>query len=51
MPNASKNIYHQAQAYEGLGNLYSKTKQQTLAVESYEKAIKLYRALGINCNC
>ncbi len=44
---ASKNSYHQAQAYEGLGNLYSKTKQQSLAVESYEKAIKLYKTLGL----
>lgn len=44
---ASKNSYHQAQAYEGLGNLYSKTKQKPLAVDSYEKAIKLYKALGI----
>ncbi|MBL7743164.1 MAG: tetratricopeptide repeat protein [Chitinophagaceae bacterium] len=43
---ASKNNYHLAQAYEGLGNLYSKTKQQTLAVESYDKAIKLYNSLG-----
>ena len=45
---ATKNSYHQAQAYEGLGNLYSKTKQQNPAADSYQKAIKLYRALGYN---
>ncbi len=44
---AAKNSYYQAQAYEGLGNLYSKTKQQALAVEAYEKAIKLYNTLGL----
>jgi hypothetical protein len=44
---ASKNNYHMAQAYEGMGNLYNKTKQQSLAVESYDKAIKLYNALGM----
>lgn len=44
---AAKNSYYQAQAYEGLGNLYSKTKQQALAADAYEKAIKLYRTLGL----
>jgi hypothetical protein len=43
----AKNNYHIAQAYEGLGNLYSKTKQQALAVDSYDKAIKLYKALDL----
>lgn len=42
----SKNNYHLAQAYEGLGNLYSKTKQLPLAVDAYDKAIKLYNSLG-----
>jgi hypothetical protein len=41
-----KNNYHMAQAYEGLGNLYNKTKQTTQAVEAYDKAIKLYYSLG-----
>lgn len=40
--------YNQAQAYEGLGNLYSKTNQPALAVESYQKAIKLYRSQGLD---
>ncbi len=40
--------FNQAQAYEGLGNLYSKTNQPALAVESYQKAIKLYRSQGLN---
>jgi len=45
----SKNdVYYQAQAYEGLGNLYSKTEQKNLAVTSYEKAIKLYKAQGLD---
>lgn len=41
-------IYFQAQAYEGLGNLYSKTKQPTAAVSCYQKAIKLYKAVNMN---
>lgn len=44
---AAKNAYHQAQAYEGLGTLYSKTNQTRQSVESYQKAIKLYRALDL----
>ncbi|MGQ0738067.1 MAG: tetratricopeptide repeat protein [Bacteroidota bacterium] len=43
----SNSNYFQAQAYEGLGNLYSKTKQQTEAVSCYQKAIKLYNSLGM----
>lgn len=42
----SKNAYQQAQAWEGLANLYGKTKQQTEAVVAYQNSIKLYRALG-----
>lgn len=42
----TKNSYQQAQAWEGLANLYSKTKQQTEAVVAYQNSIKLYRLLG-----
>ncbi len=45
---ASKNTYHQAQAWEGLANLYSKTKQQTEAIVAYQNSIKLYRVLGFS---
>lgn len=45
---ASNNSYQMAQVYEGLGNLYNKTKQQSQAVESYDKAIKLYKVLGLS---
>lgn len=43
----AKNSYHQAQIYEGLGNLYNKTSQQSRAVEAYQKSIKLYKVLGM----
>lgn len=43
----SNNYYYQAQAYEGLGNLYGRTKQQTQAISCYQKAIKLYKTLGM----
>ncbi len=42
----SKNRYQQAQAWEGLANLYNKTKQQTEAVTAYQHAIGIYRTLG-----
>ena len=45
---ASKNSYQMAQSYEGLGHLYSKTKQTAQGIESYDKAIKLYRSLDMN---
>lgn len=45
---AAKNSYQMAQSYEGLGHLYSKTKQSALAIESYDKAIKLYRSLDMH---
>src|SRR4029079_10465996 len=45
---ASKNSYQMAQSYEGLGHLYSKTRQTTQAIESYDKAIKLYRSLDMS---
>lgn len=41
---ASKDLYNQALAYEGMGNLYSKSDQQVLAVSYYSQAIKLYRS-------
>lgn len=44
---ASKNSYHQAQAYEGLGNIYRKTNQQTQAIAAYQKSIKFYKALNM----
>lgn len=43
---ASRNSYHQAQAWEGLANLYTKTKQQTLALVAFQNSIKLYKGLG-----
>jgi hypothetical protein len=43
----SNDIYNQALAYEGLGNLYSKSDQPKLAVGSYQQAIKLYRSQGL----
>lgn len=43
----SNSYYHQAQAYEGLANLYSRTKQQTESVSCYQKAIKLYNTIGM----
>ena len=39
--------YNLAQAHEGLGNLYSKTNRSALAVEYYQKAIKMYRAQNL----
>ncbi|MFZ1261533.1 MAG: tetratricopeptide repeat protein, partial [Chitinophagaceae bacterium] len=44
---ATKNSYHQAQAYEGLGNIYNKTNQQTPAIVAYQKAVKIYRSLNM----
>ena len=41
---AGNEPYNLAQAHEGLGNLYSKTNQPAMAVEYYQKAIKMYRA-------
>lgn len=43
----SNDVYNQAQAYEGLGNLYSKSDQPKLAISSYQQAIKLYRGQGL----
>ena len=43
----SNDVYNQALAHEGLGNLYSKSDQPKLAVPSYQQAIKLYRSQGL----
>lgn len=43
---AGKNRYQQAQAWEGLANIYSRNKQQTEAVAAYQNAIKLYKGMG-----
>jgi tetratricopeptide (TPR) repeat protein len=43
----SNDVYNQALAYEGLGNLYSKSDQPKLAISSYQQAIKLYRGQGL----
>jgi hypothetical protein len=40
--------YNMAAAYEGLGNLYSKTNQTNLATDAYQHSIKLYRAQKLN---
>lgn len=42
-----KDVYCQAFANEGLGNYYVKTEQPEKAVESYKKAIALYRSQGL----
>jgi tetratricopeptide (TPR) repeat protein len=45
---AGNEPYNLAQAHEGLGNLYSRTNQTSLAVEYYQKAIKMYRTQGLD---
>ncbi|HMI79786.1 MAG TPA: tetratricopeptide repeat protein, partial [Ferruginibacter sp.] len=42
--NANYDYYCQAFANEGLGNLYTKLEQPTLAIDHYKSAIRLYRA-------
>ena len=44
----AKNIYQQAQAWEGLATLYSQTKQSTEALVAFQTAIKLYKGIGYN---
>lgn len=44
---AGNEPYNLAQAHEGLGNLYSKTNQSALAIDYYQKAIKMYRAQNL----
>lgn len=43
---AARNRYQQAQAWEGLANVYGRNKQQTEAIAAYQNAIKLYTGLG-----
>lgn len=43
---ASRNNFQQAQAWEGLANVYTAMAQSTEAVVAYQNAIKLYRAQG-----
>jgi len=45
--NANNDIYCQAVAHKGLGNLYTKTDQPKLAIEAYQLALKEYRAQGL----
>lgn len=40
--------YSQAYALQGLGTLYTKLDQTPKAIESYQKSIKLYRAVKMN---
>lgn len=42
----SKSAYQQAQAWEGLANTYSKTRQQQESITAYQNAIRLYKATG-----
>ena len=41
-------LYSQAFAYEGLGNLYTRSDQTEMAIASYKQAVKLYRNQGLN---
>ncbi len=43
----NSDYYCQAFAYEGLGNLYTKSDQQDNAISSYRNAIRLYKAQGL----
>jgi tetratricopeptide (TPR) repeat protein len=43
---ASYDAYCQAFAYEGLGNLYSKTDRPELAITNYRSAVRIYRSMG-----
>ncbi|HPH86353.1 MAG TPA: tetratricopeptide repeat protein [Ferruginibacter sp.] len=45
---ASNDLYCQAFAQEGLGNLYTKTDQPEKAIVAYRVAIKLYRSQGLS---
>ncbi len=44
---ATNDLYCQAFANEGLGNLYTKSDQPENAIASYKTSIKLYRAQGL----
>ena len=43
----NSDYYCQAFAYEGLGNLYTKSDQPENAIASYRNAIRLYKARGL----
>jgi tetratricopeptide (TPR) repeat protein len=45
---SGKDYYCQAYAYQGLGNLYTKQDNTPKAVESYQAAIRLYKAQRMN---
>lgn len=45
-----KDLYCEAFANEGLGNLYAKTEQPELAITNFKKAITLYRIQHLNIN-
>ena len=45
---ANNDLYCQAFAYEGLGNLYSKSEQPEMAIASYKLAVRLYRNQGLS---
>ncbi len=45
---AHQDYYCQAYAYQGLGNLYTKQDQTQKAIESYQTAIRLYKAQRMN---
>ncbi len=44
---ANSDFYCQAFAYEGLGNLYTKSDQPENAIVSYRNAVRLYKAQGL----
>ncbi|CAN5858244.1 hypothetical protein BH11BAC4_BH11BAC4_24070 [soil metagenome] len=45
--NAISDIYCQAVAHKGLGNLYTKTDQPKLAIDAYQLALKEYKSQGL----
>ena len=45
---ADYDAYNQAVAYEGLGNLYTKTDQPEKAITNYTSAVRIYRLLKYN---
>jgi Tetratricopeptide repeat len=45
---ANYDTYNQAFAYEGLGNLYTKTDQPEKAIVNYKSAVRLYRSMGLS---
>jgi len=45
---STNDVYSQAYAYQGLGNLYSRQDQTQKAVDNYQKSIKLYKSIKQN---